>query len=95
MVEECRLSRIGVANEGDGVLALLFAAGAAQVAALLDFLEADFFDQLLPKMAEKGEWVQLEGYIELAGDATIETLMEIALERGDFDAVDLLDPYLS
>lgn len=63
--------------------------------ALLDYLEVDFFDQLLPKMAEKGEWMQMEGYIELAGAATIENLMEIALERGDFEAVDLLDPYLS
>lgn len=53
-----------------------------------------FADALLRDLASQGNWARVEAYVRYAGVETVEQLMELAVEQGDFEAVDMLDQHL-
>ena len=61
---------------------------------LLEQIGEEQLDELLTGLAAKGDWEHVEAYVSNAEPATVEKLMEAAVEQGNFDAVDLLDQYL-
>lgn len=63
----------------------------ARIAALMD---AEAVETLAVQLGEDKKWVQVRLIIDHAGTDAIERLMEIAVDQGDFDAVDMLDEHL-
>lgn len=57
-------------------------------------LPANALETMLLDMARKQEWERVGKYARPAEGEMIEKLLEIAVEQGDFDAVDMLDAYL-
>ncbi len=53
-----------------------------------------FVDALERDLAARQDWVRVEQYVKYANVETVEQLMEIAVEQGNFDAVDMLDQHL-
>ena len=51
-------------------------------------------EELLTDLAEKREWERVGQYLGSASAAAVERLMEIAVDQGNFEAVDALDRYL-
>lgn len=51
-------------------------------------------EKIMLNLAEKQEWNSIERYIQLSATETLEKLLEIAVEQGNFDAIDALDAYL-
>ena len=54
----------------------------------------EFIDGFLADLAGKGDWAHVREYVFYAGTETVEKLMELAVDQGDFEAVDFLDTYL-
>ena len=50
--------------------------------------------QIVLGLAEADNWQQAARYLHLASAETIEAMMELAVEKGNFDAIDLLDPHM-
>ena len=61
---------------------------------ILDQTGDEFVGELLKGLAGSGDWSRVREYVDAAAPETVEELMEIALDQGNFDAVDLLDEYL-
>ena len=59
--------------------------------ALLDKCSDAFRRKTLEELAEKGAWEKVGNYVKHADGELLEKLMEIAVEQGNFDAIDLLD----
>jgi len=55
----------------------------------------DYFHQMLMMLAESGEWERAIRHINPDDFDTIEKLMEMAIEQGNFTAIDALEPYLN
>lgn len=62
--------------------------------ALIALADDETAAMFLLDLAQKQQWDKVERYLHLAGAETLESLMEMAVEQGNFDAVDLLDPRL-
>lgn len=75
----------GIAVEGEKWESL------ARIAALMD---AEAVEILAAQLAGDKKWAQVRLLVEHAGAEAVEKLMEIAVDQGDFDAVDMLDDYL-
>lgn len=63
----------------------------ARLAALMD---AEDVEALAVQLAEDKKWAQVRLLMEHVGADVVEKLMEIAVDQGDFDAVDMLDAHL-
>ena len=63
----------------------------ARLAALMD---AEAVEALAVQLAEDKKWAQVRLLMEHVGADAVEKLMEIAVDQGDFDAVDMLDAHL-
>ena len=50
--------------------------------------------QIVMQLAEGDQWEPVARYLHLLAVDTVEALMELAVEKGNFEAVDLLDPHL-
>ncbi len=61
---------------------------------LLKDCSALFRKDMLIRLAEEEEWERLINYVQYADAATLESLMEAAVEQGNFDAIDMLDTLL-
>lgn len=61
---------------------------------LQELLEEEAQNRLLICLAEKQEWKHVEAYIEDATAETVEKLMDMAVDQGNFEAVDMLDALL-
>lgn len=61
---------------------------------LLQFINDAALEKILLDMAQKQNWDRAERYIVNAVPETVEKLMEIAVDQGNFNAVDMLDRYL-
>ena len=59
--------------------------------ALLAHCSPSFREKVLYGLAEKAEWSRIANYVQHADGEILEKLMEIAVEQGNFDAIDLLD----
>lgn len=64
------------------------------LACLAPLMEPNDLDALSQELAADEKWVPVRTLVEYAGLETIEKLMEMAVDQGDFDAVDMLDAYL-
>ena len=64
------------------------------LALLIDLAGDECIAELLEGLAKRGDWARVEEYVSAADAETAGKLMEIALEQGNFDAVDFLDEYL-
>lgn len=62
---------------------------------LLPLAEDETIDRILIALAENNGWDRIEKHLQNASGETIERLMEIAVEQGNFDAVDILDQHLA
>lgn len=70
-------------------------AGDEEMADLLwDSLSRAYARGRLLGMADAKRWDRVREFIAFADDEALEALMELAVEQGDFDAVDFLDSYL-
>ncbi|MBQ3574597.1 MAG: hypothetical protein IJA26_02945, partial [Clostridia bacterium] len=70
------------------------ARNAAMLEVLSGLCEKEFMEDMMKQMAGEGEWTCVERCLRAAGSECIETLMDIAVDQGDFDAVDMLDEHL-
>jgi len=61
---------------------------------LLPLVSAEAMDEILSELARKQEWERVERFVQDAAAETVESLMEMAVDQGNFDAVDMLDRYL-
>jgi len=61
---------------------------------LMCLSEDTAIERILLGLAQSGSWEQVRKHIHNASSETTEKLMELAVEQGDFDAVDMLDLYL-
>lgn len=61
---------------------------------LIDRCDTTFVDVLLRDLAAKQAWNHVQRYSKYATSDTLEALMEIAVDQGDFDAIDMLDDLL-
>lgn len=61
---------------------------------LIALAEDDTIDFIVRDLAEAQKWEAAAKYLHLSGPQNIEAMMELAVEQGNFDAVDLLDNYL-
>lgn len=61
---------------------------------LVGIVGKTFLSETLMKLAQDGQWARVESYMPHANPDIAEKLTEIAVEQGDFDAVDMLDKYL-
>lgn len=61
---------------------------------MLCLCEDTAIEKILLGLAESEAWEQVRRHIQNASNETIERLMELAVEQGNFDAVDMLDLYL-
>ena len=72
-----------------------YGAGDAEMLELLvSNLSPECLEELLVDMAEKREWERVKQYLDNASTAAVERLMELAVDQGNFEAVDALDKYL-
>ena len=53
-----------------------------------------FTDALLRDLALAQDWAHVERFVRCANADTVEQLMELAVEQGNFEAVDMLDQHL-
>ena len=59
-----------------------------------DLLPASYYGRLAVAQAQAGDWDVAVKYAAHAERRGVEQLMELAIAEGNFDAIDLLDPYL-
>lgn len=64
------------------------------LARLVSLMESEAVEALAVQLAEKEKWQQVGLTLEFIGMETAEKLMEMAVEQGNFEAVDMLDAYL-
>ena len=64
------------------------------LAELAPQLAADYFGRLCLARAQEKEWGIVARFVEKADPASVARMMELAIAEGNFDAVDLLNPYL-
>ncbi|MBQ8507060.1 MAG: helix-turn-helix transcriptional regulator [Clostridia bacterium] len=62
--------------------------------ALLDKCSPAFREHVLAELAQKGAWEKVCGYVKRGDGEIVEKLMELAVEQGNFEAIDLLDALL-
>lgn len=83
----------------DGISALAedaYNAGALDALdSLLTLAEDETIDRILIALAENKTWDRIEKHVQNASGEAVERLMEIAVEQGNFDAVDILDQHLA
>ena len=61
---------------------------------LIPIAEDAALDEILTELGKAANWEGVKRYVHIAKGETIDALMMLAVEQGDFDAVDLLDDYL-
>ncbi len=61
---------------------------------LIGITSKDFLNETLTKLAQERQWDRVRAYMPSANSEMAEKLTEIAVDQGDFDAVDMLDKYL-
>ena len=61
---------------------------------LADGLKREYFGAMCVARAQEDNWDVVRDFVEKADQASVDKLMEIAIEAGNFDAIDLLNPYL-
>lgn len=61
---------------------------------LIPIAEEAVLDDILLELGKEAKWDEAKRYVHIAMGKTIEELMIMAVEQGNFDAVDLLDDYL-
>ena len=61
---------------------------------IIDACESAYHKKLLITLAKEGDWTHVAHYAHCADAGLLEELMEIAINAGDFDAVDMLDKLL-
>ena len=61
---------------------------------LMNHVSADFLGRALADFADKRDWEHVQKYVSLADAGAVEQLMELAVDQGNFEAVDMLDKYL-
>ena len=66
---------------------------AAMLGLLAGYCEKRFVEEMLKAMAREGEWNCVEHCVRIAGPECVENLMDIAVDQGDFDAIDMLDKH--
>ena len=59
-----------------------------------ELLDAEYFGRLCLARAQEKDWDCVRDFIELSDRKSVEQMMELAIAEGNFDAVDLVDPYL-
>lgn len=59
--------------------------------ALLDKCGMAARERMLTALAERGAWEKICGYVQRSDGELLEKLMEMAVDQGNFDAIDLLD----
>ena len=57
-------------------------------------LNGEYFGRLCLARAQEKDWEKAGEYAPRADRRSIEQMMELAIAEGNFEAVDLLDPYL-
>ena len=61
---------------------------------LVEILPPTYIGNMLVAAAQAKQWDRVRMFIGSADEASIEQMMELAIDEGNFDAVDLLDEYL-
>ena len=61
---------------------------------IADCLEEDYFGCLCLSRAQEKDWDRVREFIARADADNVARMMELAIVEGNFDAIDLLDPYL-
>lgn len=61
---------------------------------IIDDCDSAYYQKLLTALADAGNWIHVEHYARCADATLLEELMEIAINAGNFDAVDMLDKLL-
>lgn len=57
-------------------------------------LTPEYFGRLCMARAQAGQWDIVERFVESADHASVEKMTELAIAEGNFEAIDLLSPYL-
>ncbi len=61
---------------------------------IADLLDSGYFGRLCLARAQEKNWEKAGEYAPRADRRSIEQMMELAIAEGNFDAIDMLDPYL-
>ena len=61
---------------------------------LISSLSPECLEEILVDMAGKRDWERVKQHFDGASTAAVERLMELAVDQGNFEAVDALDRYL-
>ena len=61
---------------------------------ILDLLSSEALNRCCIRMAKAGDWTNVKRYAEKLEPQGVEWLMEVAIEAGNFDAIDMLDEML-
>lgn len=64
---------------------------AAMLEALIDLCERDFIEETVLNAASDGDWSCIEPCLRIISANAVEKLMDIAVDQGNFEALDLLD----
>ena len=59
-----------------------------------DCLDESYFGSLCLASAQEGNWERVKTFIARADADSVARMMELAIAEGNFEAVDMLDPYL-
>lgn len=62
---------------------------------ILDLLSGEALNRCCIRMAKAGDWANVKRYAEKLEPQGVEWLMEVAIEAGNFDAIDMLDEMLN
>ena len=57
-------------------------------------LDGEYFGRLCLARAQEGKWDVVKRFVDRADHAAVEQMTELAIADGDFDAIDMLNPYL-
>ena len=61
---------------------------------IADCLEDSYFGCLCLSLAQEKDWDRVKAFVARADEESVARMMELAIAEGNFDAVDMLDPYL-
>lgn len=67
----------------------------AFIAMLRDLIDESVLYEHCHRLAEAGDWANVRHFAAVLSEAHLESLMEQAIEVGDFDAIDMLDSILN
>lgn len=59
-----------------------------------DILDAAYFGRLCLAAAQASDWQRVEKFVKFADNKDAAQMMELAIAEGNFEAIDLLNPYL-